>query len=116
MAPEIVEETVVWLCRAMLAVSFLAEVRTKASNIRKFAKADGVPLPAAYLVTAAELAAAVAMITGILLQAAAVGLVVLMMITISMQILRWHSPFWASKGGWQYDALMLILAAVVATH
>ena len=49
-----------------------------------------------------------------LAQWAGLGVVLLMCATISMHLFKWHSPYWASKRGWEYDLLLLILAAVIA--
>lgn len=113
--PTLAGEVVIWAARGMLGVTFLVEAYGKSKNVKKFAESDGMPLPVAYFITLAELGAAVAMLTGILLQAAAIGLVLLMASATLMKIVRWRSPFWASRGGWQYDLMLLILAAVVAT-
>ena len=104
-----------YLIRAVLAVAFLLEFQIKAKNIRAFAKNDGVPLPIARFIATAELAAALSFISGILTQLAALGVMLLMMITISLHIFKWHSPYKAGRGGWEYDLLLLTLAAVLFT-
>lgn len=109
--PLAIQSLALLLVRVVLAVAFFRESRFKFKDMKAFAKADGVPLPAAYFVATAEGCAALGMLSGVLAQWAGVGLVLLMCITISMHIFRWHSPY---KGGWEYDLLMLTLAAVVA--
>ncbi len=111
---ELAAGVVLLLVRVILFVTFLTEARVKFKDIKGFAKKDGVPVPLAYFIAIAELAAALSMLSGVLAQWAGVGLVLLMLITISFHLFKWHSKYWASKGGWEYDLLMLSLAAVIA--
>lgn len=111
--PIIVQGIVLLLVRVILAITFFTEARTKLRDIKKFARNDGVPVWVGYGVAFAELAAALAMLTGVLAQWAGIGLVLLMCITIGMHLFKWHSPYWASKHGWEYDLLMLTLAGVI---
>lgn len=111
--PAIATSIVLLLIRIILTVTFISEARFKLKNIRQFAKNDGIPLPIAYFVAFAELCAALGMLTGVLAQWAGLGIIVLMIATLYLQIFKWHSPYWASKRGWEYDLLMLALAAVV---
>ena len=112
--PLLAESIVLLLVRLLLVVTFTAEARHKFKDIKAFAKADGIPVPVAVFVAVAELAAALSMFSGVLAQWAGMGLVLLMLCTISLHIFKWHSPYWANKKGWEYDALLLALAAVVA--
>lgn len=111
--PEIVSDIVLLLVRVVLVIVFGVGAREKFRDIRAFAKNDGLALPAAYFVAIAEAAAALGMLTGVLAQWAGVGLVLLMLSTMYLHIFKWRSPYWASKSGWEYDLLMLTLAAVV---
>lgn len=112
--PIVVQSVVLLLVRVVLAVTFFSEAKIKLKDIKTFSKNDGVPIPAAYLIAIAELAAALGMLSGVLAQWAGVGLVLLMCGTICLHIFKWHSPYWANKRGWEYDLLMLVLAAVIA--
>jgi len=105
---------VLLLVRAMLTVAFCRESLLKLKDIPAFAKNDGVPVPLAWVVAIAEGAAALSFASGILAPWAGLGVVLLMLITTSMQIFRWHSTYWAGKGGPEYDLLLLTLAAVIA--
>lgn len=114
--PVIVTSTVLFLVRIILSVTFFNESWVKFKDIKKFSKNDGVPLPVAYFVATAELCAVLGMLSGVLAQWAGVGLVLLMLSTLSLQIFRWHSPYWAAKRGWEYDLIMLTLAAIIAVY
>lgn len=111
--PTILASLVLALVRLVLAVTFFSEAKLKFSDIKAFAKNDGVPVPAAYFVAIAEACAALGMLTGVLAQWAGIGVVLLMLATICLHVFKWHSPYWANKHGWEYDLLMLVLAAVI---
>ncbi|MCM1014163.1 DoxX family membrane protein [Brevibacterium sp. XM4083] len=113
-APPLVIAVVLFLVRGLLAFTFFHESLLKLKDVRRFAKNDGLPLPLAWFVPIAEFAAALSFATGVLAQFAGIGVVVLMLITISMQNFRWHSKYWAADNGWEYDLFLLTLAAVIA--
>ncbi|WP_336087321.1 DoxX family protein [Nocardia sp. SSK8] len=110
----IAEDVVLLLVRILVSVAFFASSRNKFGNMRTFAAENGVPLPVAYAVAVAEMCGAIGLFFGIVAPAAAVGVMALMVATISLHILKWHSPYWADKGGWEYDAMLFALAGVVA--
>ena len=112
--PTVTVSIVLLLVRVILSVTFFNECYVKFKDLKGFAKRDGVPLPAAGFVATAELCAALGMISGVLSQWAGVGLVLLMLSTISLHLFKWHSPYWAAKRGWEYDLIMLTLASVIA--
>ncbi|AHB42733.1 DoxX family protein [Candidatus Saccharibacteria bacterium RAAC3_TM7_1] len=114
--PVIVTSIVLLLVRIIITATFFNESWAKFKDIKKFSKNDGVPVPLAYFVATAELAAALGMLTGVLAQWAGVGVVLLMCGTLSLQIFKWHSPYWAAKRGWEYDLIMLVLAAIIAVY
>lgn len=108
------ESIVLLAIRLILAFIFFVEARHKFRDIKGFAKKDSLPLPLAIFVATAELAAALSMLSGVLAVWAGIGLVLLMIIAIGLHIFKWHSKYWASKGGWEYDLLILILAGTIA--
>lgn len=112
--PLVMQSLVLLLVRIVLAVTFFAEARFKFKDLKGFAKKDGLPLPAAAFIATAELAAALGMLSGVLVQWAGIGLMLLMCGTICLHIFKWHSPYWANKRGWEYDLIMLTFAAVIA--
>ncbi|SIH61591.1 DoxX [Mycobacteroides abscessus subsp. abscessus] len=112
--PALVVGVVLLLVRGVLAFTFFHESLLKLKDVRAFAKNDGLPLPLAWFVPMAELAAALSFATGVLAQWAGIGVVVLMLITITMQNFRWHSRYWAADNGWEYDLFLLTMASVIA--
>lgn len=111
--PLIAQTLLLLAIRLILVIIFVAEVKIKLKDIKAFAKNDGIPLGAAYFLVIAEAAAALSMLTGIMAQWAALGIILLMIITICLHIFKWHSPYWANKRGWEYDLLILLLAGVI---
>jgi len=111
--PLIVQSTVLLLVRIVLVITFFTEARVKFRDIKAFSKNDGLPIPVAYFIAFAEFCAALGMLSGVLAQWAGIGIVLLMCATICFHIFKWHSPYWANKRGWEYDLLMLVLAAVI---
>lgn len=104
------------IVRAVLAVAFTREALLKLKDLRKFAKNDGIPLPLAAFVALAEAAAALSFATGFLAQWAGVGVMLLMLATTGLHVFKWHSKYWAQKGGPEYDVLLFTLAAVVTVY
>ncbi len=104
------------LIRLIVGFSFLAAARNKGRNIRKFAKRNGLPVPAAVLVMFCELLAGSALALGALAQFAALLLMFLMLGTLRLHIFKWKSPYWADNGGWEYDLMLLSMCSVIAIY
>ena len=66
---------------------------------------------------AAEFAGGLGVISGVLAQLAAIGLILLMFGAIQKKIFVWHTSFWGKSGtdGWSYDTMMIITNLVVIT-
>ncbi|MBX3068108.1 MAG: DoxX family membrane protein, partial [Cryobacterium sp.] len=102
--------------RLVLTIIFVYQSSQKFKDMKAFSKNDGVPLWLSWIVAIAEAAAAVSFATGILSQVAGLGVILLMLFTISMYIFVWHTKYWAQKGGWEYDILVILLAAVIVVY
>ena len=114
--PAYIADLLLLLIRVIVAVAFIISARNKFRDIKKFAANDGVPLPVAYFVATAEICGGLGLLTGVLAQWAAIGLMLLMIGTMSLHIFKWHSPYWASKGGWEYDLMLFALSGVIAVY
>ena len=66
---------------------------------------------------AAEFAGGLGVISGVLAQLAAIGLILLMFGAIQKKIFVWHTSFWGKSGtdGWSYDTMMIITNLVIIT-
>lgn len=63
---------------------------------------------------AAELAAAIGLILGVLTQCAALGLIAVSLGAIWMKAVKWHTGFWGEKSsGWHYDMLFIAMNLVI---
>lgn len=101
------------LIRVVLAVSFLVASRNKQRNIKKFAKENGLPVPGAKLVALAEFAAGLSVLFGMAPQFGAAVMALLMLGTIRLHIFKWKTLYWAAKGGWEYDLMLLTFAGTI---
>ena len=65
----------------------------------------------------AELAGGLGVISGILAQLAAIGLILVMLGAIQKKIFTWHTGFWGKSGtdGWSYDTMLVIMNLVIVT-
>ncbi len=63
----------------------------------------------------AELAGALGVAAGVLTQAAAAGLIVLMLGAIQKKMFTWHTGFWGKHGsyGWHYDLMLVVMCLVI---
>lgn len=65
----------------------------------------------------AELAGALGVAFGVLIEYAALGLILVMLGAIQKKIFVWHTGFWGKHGtdGWHYDLLFVAMSLVIAT-
>jgi putative oxidoreductase len=65
----------------------------------------------------AELAGGLGVAFGVLTQAAALGLILVMLGAIRKKIAVWHTGFWGKHGtdGWHYDLMLVTMCLVIAT-
>jgi putative oxidoreductase len=101
--------------RLVVAVVFFVAFKNKVVNVKKFAKTNGIPVPLAFTTVYAELTGALSLSLGVFTQLGALLLMGLMLGTMSMHIFKWRSPYWASKGGWEYDLFIFSSCFVIAT-
>ena len=66
---------------------------------------------------AAEFAGGLGVMSGVLAQLAAMGLIVVMLGAIQRKIFAWHTGFWGKSGtnGWSYDLMVMVMCLVIAT-
>jgi putative oxidoreductase len=64
----------------------------------------------------AEMAGALGVAFGVLIQFAAFGLILVMLGAIQKKIAVWHTGFWGKHGdGWHYDLLFVVMCLVIIT-
>jgi putative oxidoreductase len=66
---------------------------------------------------AAELAGGLGVISGVLAQLAAIGLILVMLGAIQKKTFTWHTGFWGKSGinGWSYDTMLVVMNLVIVT-
>lgn len=66
---------------------------------------------------ATELAGGLALISGVLAQLAAIGLILVMLGAIQKKTFTWHTGFWGKSGtnGWSYDTMLVVMNLVIVT-
>jgi putative oxidoreductase len=64
-----------------------------------------------------EIAGSLGVVLGVLTQAAALGLIIVMLGAIQKKIFVWHTGFWGKHGtdGWHYDLMFVVMCLVIAT-
>jgi len=64
-----------------------------------------------------EFAGGLGVISGVLAQLAAIGLILIMLGAIQKKIFVWHSGFWGKSGtnGWSYDTMLIVMNLVIVT-
>lgn len=111
--PDHAKDVCLLLIRLIVGFSFIIAARNKSRNIKKFAKNNGLPVPAAIIVICLEFISGTALILGVWSQIAAIVIMVLMLGTMRLHIFKWHSPYWAQSGGWEYDLMLFTMASVI---
>ena len=66
---------------------------------------------------AAEFAGGLGVMSGVLAQLAALGLILVMLGAIQRKIFVWRTGFWGKTGtnGWSYDLMLVAMCLVIAT-
>ena len=69
------------------------------------------------LLGGAQLAGGLGVISGVLTQLAAIGLILVMLGAIQKKIFTWHIGFWGNSGadGWSYDTMLVLMNLVIVT-
>ncbi|PWT90608.1 MAG: hypothetical protein C5B56_05155 [Proteobacteria bacterium] len=105
------------LLRLMVGVVFLTsgwyDLRNPAGRSKDIGMSKGFTI----FLGAAECAGSVGVMTGVLDQPAAIGLILLSLGAIMKKIFVWHTGFWGPSGtnGWSYDAMLIAMNLIVVT-
>jgi putative oxidoreductase len=104
------------LMRCIIAAVFFSSGWSTAANPVARGKQNGMSPGLARFVGIAEVAGALGVLTGVLGQLAAMGLIIIMLGAIKKKILDWHTGFWGTESqGWHYDLVFVIMNLVVIT-
>ena len=104
------------LLRILIAAVFLTSGWKDLTHLTARAKSVELSTRATALLGTVEVVAAIALVLGIFVQAAALLLVVVMSGAIYKKAFVWHTGFWGKSSlGWFYDALYLAANLVLLT-
>jgi putative oxidoreductase len=105
------------LVRLMVGLIFIASGWNDLKDSNARSKNIGMNKPFAVFLGAAECAGGLGVITGVLAQLAAIGLILIMLGAIQKKIFVWHTGFWGKSGtdGWSYDTMIVAMNLVIAT-
>jgi len=102
-----------FLMRLLVGLLFAYSGYGKAKKLKDFSKHNGLPLPIGTLVVLAELMGGIGLVLGFLTQIAALFIMIVMTGSMFTHIFKWKSPYWASKGGWEYDLMWFTMCLVI---
>ena len=102
------------LLRLMVAVVFFASGLSHVKD--PVGRSHGIGASPAFtgFLGGAELLGSIGVAFGILIQLAAIGLILIMLGAIQKKIFVWKTGFWGAKGyGWHYDLMLLVMNLVI---
>ena len=113
--PEFADAALLFL-RLMIAAVFLTSGYSHVKDPAGRAQSIGMSKGFTLFLGVAELAGGLGVAFGVLIQFAALGLILVMLGAIQKKIFVWHTGFWGEHGdGWHYDLLFVVMCLVIAT-
>lgn len=106
-----------FLLRLMVGIIFLTSGWKHVREPEARSRDIGMSKVFTIFLGAAELAGGLGLISGLLIQLAAIGLILMMLGAIQKKIFVWHTGFWGSAGtnGWSYDTMIIVMNLVIIT-
>jgi len=101
----------------MVGIVFITSANKHLKNPATRSKDIGMSKSFTIFLGAVELAGGLGVISGILAQLAAIGLILVMLGAIQKKIFTWHTGFWGKSGtnGWSYDTMLVVMNLVIVT-
>ena len=105
------------LLRLMVGIVFITSGYKHLKDPATRSKDIGMSKSFTVFLGAAELAGGLGVISGVLAQLAAIGLILLMLGAIQKKMFTWQTGFWGKSGtnGWSYDTMLVVMNLVVVT-
>jgi putative oxidoreductase len=103
--------------RLMVGAVFLTSGWKHLTDPEARSKDIGMSKGFTIILGAAEFAGGLGVVSGVLAQLAALGLILVMLGAIQKKIFVWHTGFWGKSGtnGWSYDLMLVAMCLVIAT-
>lgn len=103
------------LLRLMVAAIFVTSGWSHVRDPKGRARSIGMSPGFTMILGAVELAGGLGLAFGVLIQLAAIGLILVMLGAIQKKIFVWHIGFWGEKNsGWHYDLMLVLMNLVIA--
>ena len=102
--------------RLIVAAVFFSSGLSHVRDPKKRAASIGAGAGFTLFLGIAEIAGALGVATGVLIQLAALGLILVMLGAIQKKILVWKTGFWGDKAsGWHYELMLVVMNLVLLT-
>jgi putative oxidoreductase len=102
--------------RLLVAAVFFSSGLSHARKPKERGQSIGMGPGFTLFLGVAEMAGALGVATGVLLQPAAIGLILVMLGAIQKKISVWKTGFWGKNGsGWHYDLMLVVMNLVLLT-
>ena len=103
------------LLRLMVGIVFLTSGWGHLKDPEGRGKSIGMSKGFTAFLGVAEIAGSLGVMFGVLIQLAAIGLILIMLGAIQKKIFVWHTGFWGGKSsGWHYDLMFVVMNLVIA--
>jgi putative oxidoreductase len=105
------------LLRVMVGIVFITSGYKHIKDPATRSKDIGMSKSFTLFLGAAELAGGLGVISGVLTQLAAIGLILVMLGAIQKKLFTWRTGFWGKSGtnGWSYDTMLVVMNLVIVT-
>jgi putative oxidoreductase len=117
--PQLVQFTdiALLLLRLMVGIVFITSGYKHLKDPATRSKDIGMSKSITIFLGAAELAGGFGVISGVLAQLAAMGLILVMLGAMQKKIFTWHTGFWGKSGtnGWSYETMLVVTNLVIVT-
>jgi putative oxidoreductase len=103
------------LLRLMVAAIFITSGWSHVRDPKGRAQSIGMSPGFTMFLGMAELAGGLGVAFGVLIQFAAIGLILVMLGAMQKKMFVWHTGFWGEKNsGWHYDLMLVLMNLVIA--
>jgi putative oxidoreductase len=114
--PPELADAALFLLRLMIAAVFLTSGYSHTKDPAGRGQSIGMSKGFTLFLGLAEIAGALGVAFGVLIQFAALGLIFIMLGAIQKKIFVWHTGFWGKGSqGWHYDLMLVLMNLVVIT-
>ena len=105
------------LLRVMVGMVFITSGWKHFQDPEARSKSIGISKGFTIFLGAAEVAASLGVIFGVLAQLASICLILIMLGAIQKKIFVWRTGFWGPSGtnGWSYDTMLIVMNLVIVT-